>query len=146
MRKAELESQVYLLDTHAWIWLATGAKDRFKPALIRSLEEAGEKWELRISAVTPWETSVLHRKKRLRLSGDPLFWIQTTIRLTRVQVVPLSPEIAVNSETLPGNFHGDPADRMIVACARATGSALVTADRQILKYCDENKIKTASCG
>jgi PIN domain nuclease of toxin-antitoxin system len=53
-------------------------------------------------------------------------------------IIPLSPAIAVESWELPGVFRADPADRIIVATARATGATLLTRDRRILDY--------AACG
>jgi PIN domain nuclease of toxin-antitoxin system len=135
-----------LLDTHAWIWLATGTAGKFKPDLLRKLEDAAQSDMLRLSAITPWEIAVLHRKKRLRLSADPLDWVRSTMRLTRVQLVPLTPEIALESERLPELFHGDPADRIIVASAIATNSILVTADRRILKFSNAGQVETLACG
>jgi PIN domain nuclease of toxin-antitoxin system len=35
-----------------------------------------------------------------------------------MNLYPLTAEIAVESSFLPGDFHGDPADRLIVATAR----------------------------
>ncbi len=40
----------------------------------------------------------------------------------------------MESVQLPGSFHADPADRMIVATARIAGAMLVTRDRRILDY------------
>ncbi|WP_237143457.1 PIN domain-containing protein [Phyllobacterium zundukense] len=43
-------------------------------------------------------------------------------------------EIATKSVGLPGTFHKDPADRMIVATARALAAPLITADEKIRDY------------
>ena len=51
-----------------------------------------------------------------------------------LSLIPLSPEIAIQSRRLPGQFHGDPADRILVATARVTGARLMTSDRKILAY------------
>ncbi len=40
----------------------------------------------------------------------------------------------MESCNLPGNFHGDPADRLIVGTARVEGAALVTRDSTILDF------------
>lgn len=40
-------------------------------------------------------------------------------------------EIAVKSIDLPGDFHEDPVDRIIVATARKVGAPLVTVDDKI---------------
>jgi PIN domain nuclease of toxin-antitoxin system len=51
-----------------------------------------------------------------------------------VQLLQLSPEIAVESTQLPGSFHRDPADQIIVATARLYDCLLVTIDRLIRAY------------
>jgi PIN domain nuclease of toxin-antitoxin system len=42
--------------------------------------------------------------------------------------------IAMAAADLPGNFHQDPADRMIVATARSLSAPLVTKDKEIRSY------------
>jgi PIN domain nuclease of toxin-antitoxin system len=49
------------------------------------------------------------------------------------KLIPISSAIAVTAGTLEG-FHGDPADRLIVATAIETGVPLVTRDRQIRDF------------
>ena len=61
-------------------------------------------------------------------------WIDQAIRGPGIRVVGLSPEIAVASTQLPGSFHRDPADRIIVATARLRGTSLVTVDEKIVEY------------
>jgi PIN domain nuclease of toxin-antitoxin system len=51
---------------------------------------------------------------------------------SRIVFEPLSPEIAVEADELPGVFRSDPADQIIVATARVTGATLATRDRRIL--------------
>jgi PIN domain nuclease of toxin-antitoxin system len=43
-------------------------------------------------------------------------------------------EIAIESTQLPGEFHRDPLDQMIVATARVHDCPLVTSDRKIIEY------------
>lgn len=50
------------------------------------------------------------------------------------RLLDLNPDIAADSCSLPGNFHGDPADQIIVATARHYESGLVTMDQRILEY------------
>ncbi|EQD53265.1 PilT domain-containing protein, partial [mine drainage metagenome] len=45
-----------------------------------------------------------------------------------------NPAVAVESNELPGDFHADPADRLLVATARTGGYTLVTRDLKILNY------------
>jgi PIN domain nuclease of toxin-antitoxin system len=51
-------------------------------------------------------------------------------------------DISVASTQLPGDFHADPADRIIVASARQMGATLVTADKLILAYSKAGHLKT----
>ena len=46
----------------------------------------------------------------------------------------ITPKIAVEAQTLPGEFHKDPADRIIVATTRVLNASLITVDRKILNY------------
>jgi PIN domain nuclease of toxin-antitoxin system len=43
-------------------------------------------------------------------------------------------EMAWEAYHLPGSFHRDPADRILVATARLYGLTLLTADDSILRY------------
>ena len=74
---------------------------------------------------------MLEAKKRIGLSIDVQIWIDLALQKDRVQIVQLSPEIAVLSSRLPGEFHGDPADRLIVATSLALKAPLVTKDSKI---------------
>jgi PIN domain nuclease of toxin-antitoxin system len=51
-----------------------------------------------------------------------------------VRLVELTPRICVESTQLPGAFHRDPADQIIVATARVLDVPLVTVDGKILEY------------
>jgi PIN domain nuclease of toxin-antitoxin system len=52
----------------------------------------------------------------------------------QLSVEPLTESLRMDSVELPGTFHRDPADRLIVALARQLNAPLVTADRKILAY------------
>lgn len=54
--------------------------------------------------------------------------------LPGLTLAPMTPDIAVEACYLPGDFHGDPADRLIVATARVEGATLVTRDAGIVAY------------
>jgi PIN domain nuclease of toxin-antitoxin system len=47
--------------------------------------------------------------------------------------MPLTPAVAVKA-TMLGRFHGDPADRLIVATAILESAVLVTKDQRIRRY------------
>ena len=59
-----------------------------------------------------------------------------------LRLLPLTPEIAVESSRLPGAIHADPVDRMIVATARSLGGVLVSCDRQLLDYGAQGFVST----
>jgi len=77
---------------------------------------------------------MLESRGRLRLSSDCLAWIRTALSAPGIRLMPLTPEIAVASARLPAAFHGDPADRILVATARDHGLTLVTKDERIRAY------------
>jgi len=123
-----------IFDTHVWFWLATGDATLLRRPDIEKIVAEHEGYQWCISAITPWEIGMLEAKQRIALTSDCLIWLRESIRRTHIRIVPLSPEIAVESTHLPGAFHGDPADRIIVATARHMGCGLLTRDRQILEY------------
>jgi PIN domain nuclease of toxin-antitoxin system len=61
-------------------------------------------------------------------------WLAIVSQVDNVRFIPVDNGIAVESESLPGEFHRDPADRMIVATARKLGAILVTMDEKIRNY------------
>lgn len=77
---------------------------------------------------------MLEAKGRVQLPMDCLAWVGEATRRSGIRILPLSPEIAVASTRLPGDLHGDPADRIIAATARHEGAILVTRDRALLGY------------
>ncbi len=77
---------------------------------------------------------MLSAKGRIRLNPDLRQWVDRALTETSVQVAPLSIQGVLASSTLPGGFHGDPADRILVATAEEIGAILVTADTRIIQY------------
>jgi PIN domain nuclease of toxin-antitoxin system len=119
-----------LLDTHALIWYASDS-----PKLSTSAKDqiiAAE--SVFVCAISAWEIGMLVEKERLALSIDVEEWIKLAYQLTKVKWISLTPEIAVLAARLPGEFHGDPADRLICATALAKNVILITADKKIQSY------------
>jgi len=121
---------VIVLDTHVWIWLVSEPKRLSKPAerAIRSAKKIG------IPAISLWEFAMLRAKGRIETDRPPLEWVRLALAQPRVELLPLTPAIAVHSSQLGGDFHGDPADRLIVATALAESAPLVSRDEKIRKY------------
>lgn len=119
-----------LLDTHIWVWWLTG-----DPALtVRkrdTLDTAANAGGLYLAAISLWETQMLHDRGRLLLPLPLPDWLRRAAAPPVVTVLPLDIEVITALASLPARFHGDPADRMIVATARAHGLALATHDARI---------------
>lgn len=126
-----------LLDTHTWIWLFNGSTELSKDVIVE-IDRFGNQGKVFISAISVWELSMLVAKNRVILSKPIHQWVEESLNQPGFNLFVISPEIAIESSFLPGEFHGDPADRMIVATARINNLVLLTRDRQILKYGEAN--------
>lgn len=122
-----------LLDTHAWIWYVSGNASLNKTTQ-KMITTALYNNEAHLAAISLWEICMLDKKQHITLEMPCLEWINKFLELTHVHILPITPAIAKESCDLPGNFHDDPADRMIVATARVAGLTLVTRDTRILAY------------
>jgi PIN domain nuclease of toxin-antitoxin system len=123
---------VIVLDTHIWIWWVHEHPDLTADRKRTILEHEAD--GLGISAISCWEVAKLVEYKRLVLPVSTLDWLNQALGYPGVRLVDLSPEIAADSTALPGEFHKDPADQIIVATARVHRCPLLTSDRRILDY------------
>ena len=121
-----------VLDTHIWIWwvhddprLPPGHRD-----YIRGHEADG----LGVCAISCWEVAKLVERGRLGLPAPVREWLARALGYPDVQLLELSPSVSVESTQLPGMFHRDPADQIIVATARLHRCPLVTLDQAIRAY------------
>lgn len=108
------------------------------------IEEAAKRSSLQVSVISIWEIGTLEAKGRINFEIDCMEWIHRSLNAPGISLAPLTPEIAILSSRLPGDFHGDPADRIIAATARKSGALLVTNDNQILTYGKQNYLKVLS--
>jgi PIN domain nuclease of toxin-antitoxin system len=123
---------VIVLDTHIWIWWADQAQElgRRHRDLIDQNAPAG----LGVSVFSCWEVAKLVEKGRLKLSKPVDQWVGAALELPDVVLLPLTPEIAIESAHLPPRIHADPADQLIVATARVLKVPLLTADKRLIDY------------
>jgi PIN domain nuclease of toxin-antitoxin system len=113
------------------------------PGSPQSEEQRGiETYWYRVISV--WEVGLLDSKGRISLTMDCERWITEALATPGLQLAPLTPAIALHSTRLPGEFHGDPADRMLVATARMEGAQLLTKDQRILDYARMKHIRVLS--
>ncbi len=122
----------YLLDTHALIW-AVDSPPLLSAKCRRIMLDAANH-PLGVSAISLWEIAHKAATGKLQLSQPVADWIAAAARPPFVTVVPLDERVAVESAQLPGSFHKDPADRIIVATARSHGLILLTKDQEIRGY------------
>ena len=81
-----------------------------------------------------WEVAKRVQLGRLGLSVPVGEWLEQAVTHDGCRVLALTPRIAAESAALPGVFHRDPSDQIIVATARVLGCPLVTLDRKLLAY------------
>lgn len=122
-----------LLDTHIWLWWISNPEKLSKNAG-HAIEQALREKEIIISSISTWEIAILVQKGRLELSIDVRDWVRKTEGLPFVRFIPIDNTIALRSVSLPGDFHTDPADRIIVATALTMGVPLITKDEKIIDY------------
>jgi PIN domain nuclease of toxin-antitoxin system len=116
----------YLLDTAPWINAVT-MPEVLPQRIRRLLDSANAKG---LCSVSLLETAILYRLGRLSIEGTlpELFEAGLSADL---QVLELTPAIAVKTNDLSENFSGDPFDRTIVATAATLNLKLITADPAI---------------
>jgi PIN domain nuclease of toxin-antitoxin system len=119
-----------LLDTHIWIWWLT-PHSPLTPRERQALDRAAEDRELHLAAISLWEAQVLHARRRIELPVPFPEWISNAADTRVVTLLPIDVDVVIAVDSLPRGFHGDPADRLIVATARAHAMALATHDKGI---------------
>lgn len=119
-----------VLDTHVWVWAAAG------DARAEKLKDFSG--TAIISVISQWEVSMLSMKGRLKLLPDDETWFSENLK-PPVSLAPLTAEISMASCRLR-DFHGDPADRIIVATAIVLGIPLITADEAIIRWKKAQKL------
>jgi PIN domain nuclease of toxin-antitoxin system len=123
---------VIVLDTHIWYWWVH-TPERLSQAQIEALD-ANSTDVIGVSAISCWEVAKRVQYGRMRLSRPVDRWLTLALRFPAVRLLSLTPRIAVESTQLPGTFHKDPADQIIVATARIHRCPLLTSDGKIVAY------------
>ena len=136
-----MDNNTLVLDTHIWIWLINGDKKIKKSNFLPYINDAVKLSGIKIPAISVWEVSMLVKKGRIVLSENTMEWINNALTAPGVSLYPLTPAVSYESTVLPGNFHGDPADRMIVATARILNAHLLTFDKPIHEYAKKGYVK-----
>ncbi len=130
-----------LLDTHVLIWLAEGSQ-RLGSMALDEINRALAAGQLAVATISFWEIAMLIEKGRLEFNIELDVWRQDLLQ-NGLQEISLTGAAAIRAGQLQ-DFHGDPADRMIVSTAIENSAVLATADKKILNW-DRLQQKIDAC-
>ncbi len=116
-----------LLDTHAWLWWAAEPA-RLSPRARRAMTKAAR---LGVSVMSCWEAAMLAHRGRVESDSHLLSWQEQALAVEKVELVPLTPAIAVRAAGLQAARGGDPTDWLIAATAQELQVRLVTKDDRL---------------
>lgn len=133
-----------LLDTCAAIWFTEGRKFSLEAATLFEQALAGRA-AVYVSPITAWEMGLLVARSRYKVAVDVPRWFDLLLEHGRFKVADLSANILAKSSFLPGEIHGDPGDRILVATAREYGHVIMTSDRPILDYARQGFVQAMKC-
>ena len=116
-----------VLDTHAWIWWVSAPHRLGR----RARREIARARRVGVPSICCLEVATLAERGRIELDRPTLDWLEDALDEPNLDLLPLTPAVAVRAATLGDRFHGDPADRLIVATAILYSARLVTKDDRI---------------
>ena len=122
-----------ILDTQAWLWWLHDLS-RLSRKARAAIDKAERSDGLIVSTISVWEIAVKNQLGKLELPLEIDEWFRRASAYPNLVIEPLLPSDAIESTRLPGDFHKDPADRIIIALARRHGVPLVTSDSLIRAY------------
>jgi PIN domain nuclease of toxin-antitoxin system len=136
---------VVLLDTCAMIWLFE--RQPMTEASREAIQSCAASNAVLVSPVSAWEIGMLATSRRsgIRFAPSPDLWWADMLRLEGVRLTPLLPDAAIAASFLPGSLHRDPADRLLIASARALDVPIVTRDERILAYAGRGHVQVIAC-
>ena len=87
-----------------------------------------------LAAISLKEASWLLARGRIVIEAPNLSWadwLRLASSVPQLDILPLTAEVAIESEQFSSRFPSDPADRLICATARVHRLTLLTSDRSI---------------
>lgn len=117
-----------LLDTHILVWLLI-APEKLSAKARKAIVAARKVGPLAISAISLWEIAWLAENRGIEIEVS----VESFVRkcASYVQVLAITPEIAVRSMQFPDSYPKDPQGRIIGAPAIVEGLRLLTNDARI---------------
>jgi PIN domain nuclease of toxin-antitoxin system len=125
----------YLLDTQAWLWSVLD-HPRLSRRVRAALSAVSAEEPVGIAAISLKEAAWHLARGRVVVEkgfGPWPLWLRAAASLPQINVMPLTVDVAIESEQLGNTFPPDPADHLIVATARINDLTLITSDRPIRK-------------
>ena len=122
-----------VLDTHAWLWWLHDPS-QLSPLARETIATEVQTGAARVSAISVWEIAIKVELGKLSLPLDLELWFDQARKYPGIHIEPMQPTDAITSARLPGSFHKDPADRLIIAYALRLDAPIVTKDRKIRNY------------
>lgn len=120
-----------LLDTCCLLWAASDP-EKLTPKAVEALRAPDTKvW---VSAISCAELACLVERERIALDRHWRKWFRDVIDANVWAVADIDLQVIEEAYSLPGDYHRDPADRIIAATARIKQLAILTADQKIIDY------------
>ncbi|WPX99646.1 Type II toxin-antitoxin system VapC family toxin (plasmid) [Candidatus Megaera polyxenophila] len=132
-----------VLDTHVLLW-ALLQPEELSENIKQQISLAQDNSQLFLSSISLWEIAMLKFKKRINIYEPIKDFLESIANINGLLIKDISPEVAAESVSLMDAFHGDPADRIIVATAKCYGATLLTRDQKILSWANLGHIKSLS--
>ncbi len=130
-----------ILDTHVLLWSLLQPEE-LSETIKQNIGLAQENNQLFICSISLWEIAMLKLKKRINIYEPIKDFLESISNINGLSIKDISIEIAAESISLMDDFHGDPADRIIVATARCYGATLLTRDQKVLNWANLGHIKS----
>ena len=120
-----------LLDTHVLIWTQEAPEKLGRKTMHLLLSNENE---LYLCSVNAAEIACLAYLEKITLLKQLDLWLEEAYNYLGAAPIDIDDRLAISAWQLPDPFHRDPADRLLVATARARELCLLTADTRILDY------------
>jgi PIN domain nuclease of toxin-antitoxin system len=133
-----------LLDTCALIWIVEDEQITTEASSALRVEGT-EGRPIMISPISAWERGMLVARGRVSSTLDPKAWFRRIAQRRDIRVAELTADILTDASFLPAPVHKDPADRVLIATARALDLTLITRDRDILAYAGKGHVRALAC-
>ncbi|HEX2613183.1 MAG TPA: type II toxin-antitoxin system VapC family toxin [Fibrobacteria bacterium] len=121
----------YLLDTHIILWAGLNP-EKITESVKAAMSQPDASFY--VSATSVAEIACGVERGRIRLPVHWKSWFRDAVDRNGWTCLPMTLDIMEEAYSLPGEFHPDPGDRVLVATARVERLTLLTADTKILAY------------